>query len=73
MSDVLIRLKGVPAEVLEQLVRQGFFSTKSEAIRAGLLQLGKEFKLLDASHPIQGRMRSNASNDVVVEMLDRWM
>ena len=45
-TELLVRLKGAPEEVLESLVEEGFFSTKSEAIRAGILELGKEYNLV---------------------------
>ncbi|HZX20510.1 MAG TPA: hypothetical protein VFF13_05845 [archaeon] len=45
-TELLIRLKGAPEEVLESLVEEGFFNTKSEAIRAGIIELGKEYNLI---------------------------
>ena len=45
-TELLVRLKGAPEEVLESLVEEGFFGTKSEAIRAGILELGKEYNLV---------------------------
>ena len=46
MADILVRLKGVPEEVLFALVQKGYYKTKSEAIRAGLLELGRQYELL---------------------------
>jgi len=43
---LLVRLSGVVAEMLDELVRRGYFSTKSEAIRAGILKLGENFGLV---------------------------
>lgn len=31
---------------MDRLVREGFFKTKSEAVRAGILGLGKEYDLV---------------------------
>ena len=42
---MLVRLSGRAAEVLNELVRRGYFATKSEAIRAGILRLGESFGL----------------------------
>ncbi len=47
MSDVLVRLRGAPEIVLERLIEKGFFESKSDAIRMGLILLGKELGLLD--------------------------
>lgn len=44
-EKLLVRLSGVAAEVLNELVRRGYFATKSKAIRAGILRLGENFSL----------------------------
>jgi len=44
-EKLLVRLSGVAADVLNELVRRGYFATKSEAIRAGVLRLGENFGL----------------------------
>ncbi|MDE1856203.1 MAG: hypothetical protein KGH49_03145 [Candidatus Micrarchaeota archaeon] len=41
--DILVRLDGAVAAILNTLVKRGVFKTKSEAIRAGILELGKEY------------------------------
>ncbi|MBS3068036.1 hypothetical protein J4450_05000 [Candidatus Micrarchaeota archaeon] len=43
METLLVRLSGATEKVLLKLVKDGYFATKSEAIRAGLLELGKEY------------------------------
>lgn len=48
-EKLLVRVGGVTAEVLNELVRRGYFSTKSEAVRAGILRLGVEFGLLKSA------------------------
>ncbi|KPV62534.1 MAG: hypothetical protein AOA65_1774 [Candidatus Bathyarchaeota archaeon BA1] len=48
-EKLLVRLSGVAAEVLNELVRRGYFATKSEAIRAGVLRLGENFGLFKPS------------------------
>jgi len=45
-EKLLVRLSGVAAEILNELVKRGYFSTKSEAIRAGILKLGEVFGLI---------------------------
>lgn len=44
--DTLVKLDGVPKDVLNLLVGRGYFKTKTEAIRAGILELGKEYNLI---------------------------
>lgn len=41
--ETLVRLEGAVAVILEELVKKGFYKTKSDAIRAGILELGKEY------------------------------
>jgi len=45
-TKVLVKLKGVPASVLSKLVEKGYYSTKSEALRAGVVRLGEEFGIV---------------------------
>jgi Arc/MetJ-type ribon-helix-helix transcriptional regulator len=42
---MLIRLDGAIQLTLDELVTLGYFKTKNEAIRAGILELGKEYKI----------------------------
>ena len=44
-TQVLVRLKGTPETVLKALVKEGVFGTKSEAVRAGIMGLGKEYNI----------------------------
>ncbi len=46
MGSVLVNLDGSVEEVLRRLVDAGFFKTKVEAIRAGILQLGREYHVV---------------------------
>jgi Arc/MetJ-type ribon-helix-helix transcriptional regulator len=45
-EKLLVRLNGTPAEILKELVERGYFNTKSEALRAGILRLGETYGLL---------------------------
>ena len=51
MANILIRLKGVPEDVLIALIKKGYYKTKSEAIRAGLLELGRQYDLIAIQKP----------------------
>ncbi|MEW6329268.1 MAG: hypothetical protein AB1468_04070, partial [Candidatus Micrarchaeota archaeon] len=46
MTDILVRLDGSVEETLKRLVETGFFKTKAEAVRAGILELGKEYMVV---------------------------
>lgn len=43
---MVVRLDGMVEKVLETLVREGYYKTKTEAVRAGILELGKEYALV---------------------------
>ncbi len=44
--EALVRFDGAVAVALEKLVDLGYYRTKSEAIRAGILELAKEYRLV---------------------------
>jgi len=46
-TALTLKFKGKEAELLEELVAQGFFSSKSEAIRAALVQYFLQLGLLN--------------------------
>ncbi len=45
--EMVVRMSGAVEIVLEKLVERGYFKTKSEALRAGVLELGREYHLFD--------------------------
>ncbi len=46
--ESVVRFSGMVDDILNELVSAGYFKTKSEAIRAGVLELGKEYKIIDS-------------------------
>ena len=44
--DTLVKMHGVPEAVLNTLIAQGYFKTKAEVIRAGVLNLGEKYGLI---------------------------
>ena len=45
MGETLVRLEAAQELVVEKLTKAGVFKTRSEVIRAGILELGKEFNV----------------------------
>ncbi len=43
MGETLVRFEGAQEIILDKLVETGIFKTKSEVIRAGILELGKDY------------------------------
>lgn len=45
-TNLTLKFKGVEAQLLEELIRRGLFSSKSEAIRAALIHYFLELGML---------------------------
>ncbi len=41
--EMVVRLDGMVANIMEQLLERGYYKTKAEVVRAGILELGKEY------------------------------
>ncbi len=54
--QTLVRLDGAVEQVLERLVGMGYFKTRSEAIRAGILELGKEYGAVKRPQEIEDEL-----------------
>ncbi len=46
MAETLVRFEGAQEMIMDKLVETGIFKTRSEVIRAGIIELGKEYKIL---------------------------
>ncbi|MBI4043510.1 MAG: hypothetical protein HY393_01730 [Candidatus Diapherotrites archaeon] len=46
MATLTVEFKGIPGEVLEALVKEGYAKTKAEALRYALLHIGEELDLI---------------------------
>ncbi len=54
--ETVVRFEGVPEYILDSLVSMGYFRTKTEALRAGVLELGKEYGILDNPKAIEDEL-----------------
>jgi len=43
--EFMVRLKGKQAKYLSDFVEQGYYTTKSEVVRAGILELAQKHKM----------------------------
>ncbi len=46
MGQTLVRLEKAHEKIVRGLLDSGLYKTKSEAIRAGILELGKQYRLV---------------------------
>ncbi|MDO8627566.1 MAG: hypothetical protein Q7K42_03810, partial [Candidatus Diapherotrites archaeon] len=63
MSETLVRLEGVQDIILEKLLAVGIFKTRSEIFRAGILGLGKEYKMFENMQQLE--------DDLVVKKMQK--
>jgi len=56
MGDLLVRMQPAQELVLEKLTRTGIFKTRSEAIRAGIMGLGKEYSVFQTAQEIEDEL-----------------
>ncbi len=56
LSETLVRLEGAPEIVLEKLTRLGLFKTKTEAIRAAIMDLGKDYKVFNSMRDLEDEL-----------------
>ncbi|MBI4044166.1 MAG: hypothetical protein HY392_00485 [Candidatus Diapherotrites archaeon] len=66
MSTLTVKFEGVTEEVLDELVKQGYVKTKSEALRYALLHIGEELDL------IKTRFHVRAEEYAYREIKKRW-
>lgn len=52
MTDILVHLDGAVDKALRNLVEVGFFKTKAEVVRAGILELSKEYQIVKSREEI---------------------
>lgn len=56
MGEILVRFEAAQELVLEKLLDLGIFKTKSEAIRAGILELGKEYNMFKSAQELEDEL-----------------
>ena len=52
MADLLVHLDGSVELALQRLVDTGFFKTKAEVVRAGILELGKDYQIVKSREEV---------------------
>lgn len=55
-ETVIVKLRGMAADVLDRLIETGFYMNKSEALRAGVIRLGQEYGLVDLTGYYEKRL-----------------
>lgn len=54
--ETVVRLDGAVGRTLERLIEMGYYKTKSEAIRAGILELEREYQVLQTPQELEAEL-----------------
>lgn len=68
MGETLVRLGPAQELVVEKLTKEGLFKTKSEVIRAGILELGKEFNIFKNFQQLEDELAFRKAKQVSDEI-----
>ena len=56
MGETLVRMEGAQEVIIDRLTKSGFYKTRSEAIRAGILELGAKHKVFGSAREIEDEL-----------------
>ena len=45
MDEFIVRLNGKPKEYIDKFLEKGYFNTKSEIVRLGIMELANKYKI----------------------------
>lgn len=68
MGETLVRLEAAQELVVEKLTKAGVFKTRSEVIRAGVLELGKEFNVFKNFQQLEDELAFRKAKQVSDEI-----
>jgi len=68
MGETLVRLEAAQELVVEKLTKAGVFKTRSEVIRAGILELGKEFNVFKNFQQLEDELAFRKAKQVSDEI-----
>ena len=68
MAEALVRFEGAQEFVLEKLTALGIFKTRSEAIRAGILSLGREYGVFRNARELEDELAVRKMSKISKEL-----
>ncbi len=68
MGETVVRFEGAQELIIDKLIGVGLFKTKSEVIRAGILELGKEYNIFNEVKEIEDALAVKKMNKVFNEV-----
>ena len=71
---ISVRVRGATAKILEELVEKGYYSTKAEALRAGILHLAEEYGMIGSPiyyrKMLKSKIGRQIKHDEIAEVLE---
>jgi Arc/MetJ-type ribon-helix-helix transcriptional regulator len=68
MGETLVRFDGAQELIIEKLTSLGIFKTRSEAIRAGVIRLGKEYNVFSDVQKLEDELAFRKAKQVSDEI-----
>jgi Arc/MetJ-type ribon-helix-helix transcriptional regulator len=69
--SITVRVRGATAKILEELVEKGYYSTKAEALRAGILHLAEEYGMIRSPVYYRKMLESEVKQKIKHEEIER--
>jgi Arc/MetJ-type ribon-helix-helix transcriptional regulator len=68
---ITVRVRWATARMLEELVEKGYYSTKAEALRAGILHLAEEYGMIGSPVYYRRMLKSEIGRQIKHEEIER--
>lgn len=68
MGETLVRMEGAQEVIMERLTKSGFYKTKSEVIRAGVLELAHKHKIFRSAQEIEDELALRKMKKISAEI-----
>jgi len=68
---ITVRVRGATARMLEELVIKGYYTTKAEALRAGILHLAEEYGMIGSPIYYQRMFKSKIERRIKHEEIEK--
>jgi len=68
VGDTLVRFEDAQEVIIEKLTSLGIFKTKSEAIRAGILELGKSYGVFKNAKELEDNLAARKLSKISKEL-----
>ncbi|HZX33818.1 MAG TPA: hypothetical protein VFF09_00395 [archaeon] len=68
MGETLVRLEGSQEVIVDKLTKSGLYKTRSEVIRAGILELGAKYRIFRSLRELEGELAAKKMEKISTEI-----